>query len=113
MPVLSPLHEKRGYELEFTAGAGGGPDGLYVMLSGWVPKGGATGLPPDTDDELAPGEVATKSSSAPAVTDAWRLRITIQVPHPSGSGTLVVSQGESRQSVPVSDDATFLVPLVP
>jgi hypothetical protein len=113
MPVLNPLHEKVDYEVQFNAGAGDNPGDQYVVLTGWVPKKGATGLPPDTDDEVGPGEFCRESNTAPAFTKAWRLRITIQVPHPSGSGTLMVTQGESHQTVSVTDDTTFLVPLIP
>jgi hypothetical protein len=113
VPVLDPLHEKKAYEVQFNAGPGGDPGDLYVMLTGWVPKGGASGLPKDTDDEMAPGEFSRESGTAPAFSDAWRLRIDIQVPHPTGSGTLIVTQGDSHQTVPVKEDTTFLVPLAP
>ena len=113
MPVLSPLHEKKDYEVQFTADSGGSPDDRYIVMTGWVPKGGATDLPPDTDDEVAPGEFCQHSDTAPALANAWRLRITVLVPHPSGSGTLVVTQDDSHQTVPVTDDTNFLVPLAP
>ncbi|HEX4386394.1 MAG TPA: hypothetical protein VH083_25745 [Myxococcales bacterium] len=111
MPVLSPLLEKKPYEVQFNAGSEGAPAGQYVMLTGWVPKDGAAGLPAATDDEMAPGEFARQSGTAPAFTDAWRLRIEIQVPHPQGSGTLIVTQGDDHQTVSVTEDTVYLVPL--
>jgi len=113
MPVLSPLHEKKPYEVQFNADRGGSPDDKYIVMTGWVPKGGPKKLPPDTDDELAPGEFCRENDTAPAFADAWRLRIMVLVPHPSGSGTLVVTQDDSHQTVSVTDDTNFLVPLAP
>ena len=113
MPVLNPLSEKKPYEVQFNADSGGNPGDRYIVMTGWVPQGKPTDLPPETDDEVAPGESCRVSNTAPALEDAFRLRITVLVPHPSGSGTLVVTQGDSHQTVPVTDDTNFLVPLAP
>jgi hypothetical protein len=111
--VIDELHEKQAYEIQFNANDGGNPGDLYVVLTGWVPRENGGPLPKPTENELGPGEFCRVSGTAPARADARRLRIDISVPHPTGGGTLIVTQGASHQTITVGDDAFFLSPLVP
>ena len=107
--VIGSLQEKKPYEIQFTANDGS-PADLYVILAGWVPQDGGGPLPPDAENELGPGESCQIPGTAPAMADARRLRIEVSVPHPTGGGTLTVTQG-SASTYDVTDDVTFLSPL--
>ena len=113
MSVIDELHEKQPYEVQFNANEGGSPADLYVVLTGWVPAGGGGPLPAPTENELAPGEFCRIPGTTPACKEARRLRIEISIPHPTGGGTLIVTQGDSHQTIAVTDDGFYLSPLVP
>ena len=109
--VIQSLKQNRPYEIKFEANDGN-PTDLYVILTGWVAQKDGGPLPDDTENELGPGESCRIPGKAPSITDASRLRIEVSVPHPGGGGTLTVTQGSST-TYDVSNDATFLSPLVP
>jgi len=108
--VIRPIHEKQPYEIRFQANDGK-PQDLYVVLTGWLEVPGGDPPPPDTDNEVRPGESCVIPGVAPSMDDARRLRIEVSIPHPTGGGTLTVVQGTS-QSYPVADDTTFLSALI-
>jgi len=113
MSVIDELHENRSYEIQFNAQNGGSPADLYIVATVWVPSGSGAALPPPTDNELGPGEFCRVPGTAPACKDARRLRIEVSIPHASGGGTLIVTQGTAHQTIAVTDSDFYLSPLVP
>lgn len=111
MSIIDDLQEKLPYEIQFSSNDGN-PEDLYVVLTAWVPTVPGAVLPAPTDNEIGPGESFKIAGTAPSVASARRLRIEVSVPHPAGGGTLIVTQGESQQTIDVTDDSTFFSTLV-
>ena len=107
--VIRSLQQKKPYQIKFEANDGQ-PADLYVILTGWVAQDDGGPLPPETENELGPGESCQIPGTAPSVDDARRLRIDVSVPHPAGGGKLTVTQDTSK-TYDVTDDTTFLCPL--
>ena len=113
MSVMKALHEKKDYEVKFTAADDAlAPGALYVMLVGWVPT--ANGAPPAAvRREIAPGATGSVTGTAPACADAHALRVDISVPPGGGGGALAVAQEPPADEHAVTASDVFRGALIP
>jgi hypothetical protein len=85
MALKPPVQSSQPFEVRYRALATSG--GSTLLIVGWIPNVGST-VPDPQHITIAPATTGSIKGMVPAVADALRMEIRVDLPDGTGSGTL-------------------------